>query len=136
MKTLISNGMTFEVKRLSQYTLQAFANSELCASGQSLPDLQKALDKKYAPKEHKQIQSKLTIKTVVLGMILENKLDDEIIKTVRKNFPMSKFNQSAVSWHRTNLFKDGLIEAKHAPKQGRAYKAWLQTQTIEKGLDQ
>jgi len=42
--------MSFEVKRKSKWTVEAWANGEKCASAPSIPKLQKKLDEQLKPK--------------------------------------------------------------------------------------
>ena len=49
--TITVHGMTFDVIRKSKWTVEAWANSEKCASDKSVPKLKAKLEEKFAPVE-------------------------------------------------------------------------------------
>ena len=79
-------------------------------------------------------QSKLTRKRkpgigkLTLKLIRANKEDDEIFKAVKERFPNSKFKLESVSHYRSTLFRDSIIEAKHAPRKSLVYINWKNAQ--------
>jgi len=82
------------------------------------------------PKKAKKDKTSPSIKSEVIGLILQDKEDAEIVETIKSGFPASKFNFAHISWYRSTLFRDGMIEAKHAPRRNHAYKAWKKMQEV------
>lgn len=65
-----------------------------------------------------------SIKSLTIQLIADDIEDAEIVSTVKKAFPESKFDFSHVSWYRSTLYRDGVIGARHAPRRTKVYKEW------------
>lgn len=80
------------------------------------------ITKKEKPKSK---AKRKTIKQTSIEYILQNLDDAEIVKRIQQEFPTSAFDQGHISWLRCTLYRDGIIEAKYAPRKSKAYKQWL-----------
>ena len=122
-----------EIKKISKWTVAAFdADGNKLVSAKSKPKLLLQLTEQKdtsTPKVKPAKKSSGTsIKSDVINLILQDKEDAEIVETIKAHYTTSKFNFSHISWYRSTLFRDGMIEAKHAPRRTRPYKDWKAAQ--------
>jgi len=127
-KGLFYNGIRVtEIKKISKWTNGAFdADGNKLITASSKRKLLSKLSKQDPPVS----KPKSNIKSDVMSLILADKEDAEIVKTIKALYPNSKFNFTHISWYRSTLFRDNIIEAKHAPRRTRPYKDWKASQEI------